>query len=421
MTTAEIVPIDQRSSFDLLPTAFQMAEKLARTEFVPAALRGKPDSIMACILTGHEMGISPMQALAKIHIIEGRPGPSAELMRAVVLAHGHEIWIEETTTTRVTVCGRRNGSEHTSKITWTLDDARKAGLDGRQNWKKYPRAMLTARATGELVRNLFPDVLAGLTYTAEELSDGFEEWGDPEPPEQAPAEPTGNVRQIGATKKPPAKKAAAKRAAPKRAPEPPAAEDLPPLPDDDDIVDAEIVEDEPAPSPPADEERLKKARQRIAMMATELGVDRADVIYAVTGGSETRLSNCDLARCDLVAEAMRRLKVGEVRLEFVDDEPALVDAPPAANEPELPAEPEFGDDNDPAGVVADEAPHGWDLARWKDELRTRGVKMVATLREAQKLAGQMGEPEPGNLGDLAGRESLAALTWVWVLEQAGEG
>ena len=48
-------------------------------DFVPPALRGKFEAVLACILAGHEAGVSPMQALSKIHIIEGRPAMAAEL------------------------------------------------------------------------------------------------------------------------------------------------------------------------------------------------------------------------------------------------------------------------------------------------------------------------------------------------------
>lgn len=160
------------TSLDLAPSAWKLAEKIASTDFVPTALRGKPEAVLACILTGHELGIGPMQALSKIHIIEGRPAMAAELMRATVLQHGHEINYAEASTTSVTAEGRRKGSDRWTKVTWTMDDARRGGLDGKTNWRKWPRAMLIARATAELCRMIFPDVLAGISYTVEELSDG---------------------------------------------------------------------------------------------------------------------------------------------------------------------------------------------------------------------------------------------------------
>jgi len=82
-----------QDSIDLAPAAWQLANKVAGTDFVPKALRGKPDAVLACILTGSEVGISPMKSLSMIHIVDGRPAMAAELMRAIVLDAGHDIWI----------------------------------------------------------------------------------------------------------------------------------------------------------------------------------------------------------------------------------------------------------------------------------------------------------------------------------------
>lgn len=169
----DLVPL-QSGGFNLEVVAplADLAGRIARTNFVPSALRGKPEETLAAMLTGNELGIMPMQALQKIHVVEGRPTLASELMRGLILQAGHEIWIEEKTTTRVTVCGKRRGSDHVGRVTWTTDDAKRAGLAGRPNWSKYPRAMLTARATAELARDLFPDIIGGL-YSREEAEDGF--------------------------------------------------------------------------------------------------------------------------------------------------------------------------------------------------------------------------------------------------------
>ena len=104
-------------------------------------------------------------------VIEGKPSLSAEAQRALILAAGHELWVEDgATATKVTVTGRRAGSDRTSSMTWTLDDAKRANLAGKTNWRMYPRQMLTARATADLARAIFADVIGGLAAT-EELED----------------------------------------------------------------------------------------------------------------------------------------------------------------------------------------------------------------------------------------------------------
>ena len=153
---------------DLVQPAAELAARIAQTEFVPAEMRGKPAVVAACILYGAEIGIGPMMALAKVDIVKGRPAPKAELARALALAAGHDVWVVESSNTRVTVAGRRRGSEHEQRVTWTMDDVKKAGIVN-QAYGKYPRQMLLARASAELVRAMCPDALGGIGQFAEEI------------------------------------------------------------------------------------------------------------------------------------------------------------------------------------------------------------------------------------------------------------
>lgn len=168
-----LAPSFQRTGnawIDLVGPAADLASKIAATEFVPEPMRNKPAAIAACILYGAEIGIGPMQALSKVDIVKGRPAPRAELARALALAAGHELWVDESTNTRVKVSGRRRNSDHVMSVTWTMDDVKKAGI-ANQNYAKYPRQMLLARASAELVRQLCPDALGGISLFAEEADD----------------------------------------------------------------------------------------------------------------------------------------------------------------------------------------------------------------------------------------------------------
>lgn len=158
---------------EILVPASQLAERIANTEFVPKAMRGKPDVVTAAIMYGDEIGIGPMQALGGIHVVEGRPYPSAELLRAMVLRDGHSLVVHEMTGTRCRMSGLRRGAQEADRlvIEWTLDMARAAGLVSKDNWRKYPRAMLAARCTADLARLAFPDVVKGLGYLAEDTED----------------------------------------------------------------------------------------------------------------------------------------------------------------------------------------------------------------------------------------------------------
>src|SRR5262245_1785396 len=164
-----------------LEQTWLLADRFSRTEFVPAAIRGKAEAVMACMLAGRELGIGPMQALQKIHIIQGRPTLSAELMASLVRRAGHRIRTIERSNTVATVEGARaDDPDAAETLTWTIDDAKRAELQSKENWKKYPSAMLWARAVSQLCRQLCPDVLAGMSYTPDEAGETEAVWGDPE-------------------------------------------------------------------------------------------------------------------------------------------------------------------------------------------------------------------------------------------------
>ena len=140
---------------------------IASTDFIPKSLRGNLPAILACVATGRALGLPDMAALRSIHIIDGKATFSAELMVSLVRKHGHSI-TGSVGDGKATVTGKRgdNGDEMTS--TWTLEMAQRAGLVAKDNWKKYPEAMLWARAVSQLCRMLFADVFAGQTYTEDE-------------------------------------------------------------------------------------------------------------------------------------------------------------------------------------------------------------------------------------------------------------
>jgi hypothetical protein len=169
-----------------------LAEFIASTEFVPKAYRDQPAAVAAAILAGREMGIGPMTALQHLYVVEGRPAMSAQLMRALVMSAGHTLRVVESTSARCTVTGRRRG-ETTDRepVTWSGEEVRRAGLANRTTWQRYPRQMLLARATAELCRVVFPDVLGGMSYAVEEAAD----MPDDDTLDAAPAAPSRTVRR----------------------------------------------------------------------------------------------------------------------------------------------------------------------------------------------------------------------------------
>lgn len=146
----------------------EMAHTLVKSGFLPKSIN-TPEKAIAIIITGQELGLGPMQALRSIHIIEGKPTMGAELMMALALKRvpGGYLKIVECTNEQCVVrAGRSKGD--TTDYTFTIADAKRAGLLGKSNWKNYPRAMLRSRVISEAVKAVFPDAMIG-AYTADEL------------------------------------------------------------------------------------------------------------------------------------------------------------------------------------------------------------------------------------------------------------
>ena len=172
-TTGEVaVPADVPPEWAAM---MRLAARIAPTSFTPKAMRGKAGEVLATFMLGHELGLAPITALRSIHVIDGQPTCSAQLMRALILSKGHRLDWREVSTERVILDARRRDTGSTCRVIWTLDDARRAKLLGKGNWATYPRAMLAARATSETARLLFADLLHGLAYTPDEIAPG-EAW-----------------------------------------------------------------------------------------------------------------------------------------------------------------------------------------------------------------------------------------------------
>jgi hypothetical protein len=148
---------------------FRLCETLCQTNFVPDAFRNRPAETLAAVLYGRELGVGPMQALQQINVIKGKPSASPELMRALVRRRGHSISVIENGDENCVLEGVRADDGTVERSTFTMDDAHRANLANGGAWKTYPKAMLLARATSQLCRSLFADVISGISYTPEEL------------------------------------------------------------------------------------------------------------------------------------------------------------------------------------------------------------------------------------------------------------
>ena len=163
-------------SLTTMADAMAFAKMVSGTEFAPKDFRGKPEACLLAIQHGSEIGLSPMQSLQSIAVVNGRPTIYGDAALAVCLAALVCEWVTESVDGEgdrmvATCSAQRRGYPAPITSTFSVADAKAAGLWGKQGpWSQYPKRMLAMRARGFALRNAFADVLRGLV-TAEEAQD----------------------------------------------------------------------------------------------------------------------------------------------------------------------------------------------------------------------------------------------------------
>ena len=168
MTTTDLATFTDPST---MSATWQYAETVARASMLPAAYRGKPADVLIAIGLGQAVGIPPAQSLYEIYVVNGRPSPSANLMAALVRRSGHKLRVEGNAESCTATLVRADDPDYPFTATWTIDQARAAGLTSKDTWKQYPAAMLRARAIAEVVRMGASEAVLGMEYAAEEQRD----------------------------------------------------------------------------------------------------------------------------------------------------------------------------------------------------------------------------------------------------------
>ena len=288
--TAEIMRAPQAT----LAEQVSYAQSVAKAGILPQAYRNRPADIIVAMGLGQSMGLSPMESVYRINVIQGKPTASAELIASQVRKAGHKLRIRKDEKKMSATCTIVRADDPDYPFTVTRDKAwaDQMGLSGKDNYNKQPLTMLTWRAVTACAREACPEALYGVAYTPDEM------------------------------------------------------EDIPPAPVP---VEHQVVETKPAPSQPADRPgdlAPIRARFKDFMRWTQLGSDAAtgSILAKARKPSMDRLTDADVAMVcawmdEKVAEAEALAAQQEAPAPQPGPEPlpaAAPDAPAAeAYQPEL--------------------------------------------------------------------------------------
>ncbi|QDG53588.1 hypothetical protein FIV42_23440 [Persicimonas caeni] len=183
---------------------------VVQSDLCPRHIKSPADA-MLIIQRGAELGLSAVNALQNLNVINGKVTMPAALAVGVVKASEACEYFTciESTDEYSTWETKRRGNPEPTRYTFSKHDAQVAGLWGSGTWRKYPRNLLAARASMNLARMEYQDVLVGV-YTPEEMEDvdepsrrpspapsrsepAPEPAAAPEPVAEAPAEQTAPV------------------------------------------------------------------------------------------------------------------------------------------------------------------------------------------------------------------------------------
>ena len=149
--------------------------EIARAAAASRYFQVDPAQAVVKILMGRELGIAPVASLTDIHVIKGKTVIGAGAIAAKIKASDKYDYRVRTASAEVCELEFFERGESIGVHRYTMEQAQRAGLTGKDNWRKFAEDMLFARAISTGVRRHCPDVFMLKVYVPGEIPDGEEE------------------------------------------------------------------------------------------------------------------------------------------------------------------------------------------------------------------------------------------------------
>lgn len=170
----ELTPIQPQPQQQIaLQDQMAFAKAVCQSDIIPTVYRGKPANILVAVGYGAPLGLTPMQSLQDISVINGKPTASASFIASHVRMAGHKLRInkdEKALSVTATIV-RSDDPDYPISVTRDKAWAQQMGLLNKDNYRKQPLTMLTWRAITAVAREACPEILYGVQYSSDELHD----------------------------------------------------------------------------------------------------------------------------------------------------------------------------------------------------------------------------------------------------------
>lgn len=126
----------------------------------------QPDQALALMLVAQAEGMHPATITQDYDIIQGKACRKTHSVMARFQQMGGKVeWHELTDAIADATFSHASGGK--LRMSWTIEQAKKAGLTNKENWRNYPRAMLRARLIAEAIRTVYPAAIGGMMLSEE--------------------------------------------------------------------------------------------------------------------------------------------------------------------------------------------------------------------------------------------------------------
>lgn len=163
-------------------SVFDIGTQFAASGYFPNAATAA--RAITRIVIGRGMGLSDFESMSGLHIIEGKPVLASTLMATLIKRSGryrYEIRQADAEACVLEFFEKEDGAWRPCgpPVSFTKDDAQKAELSSKPNYRKFAQDMLFARALSRGYRRYCPDAIGGPVYVEGEIV------GDDDAPAQA--------------------------------------------------------------------------------------------------------------------------------------------------------------------------------------------------------------------------------------------
>lgn len=151
-----------------LEEQYRLATAYSRSGLMPKALN-TPEKVLVALQLCRELDLPAMSSIGKIMVVNGTPAIFGDLPLALVMRSGKlkniaESWQLDANGAAVaaTCTVQRIGLEPVTR-SFSVEDAKRAGLFRNDIWTKYQKRMLQCRARAWALKDVFPDTLSGVS------------------------------------------------------------------------------------------------------------------------------------------------------------------------------------------------------------------------------------------------------------------